>query len=303
MTLRGIDTSTWQSGLPDAAIDADFIIVKATEGVGYTDADAAASYEEAKSSGKLVGSYDFARPDGNDPVVEADYYLGQIQNWIGESIMILDWEHTPTDNVYWAKAWIDRVISRTGITPMIYMNESTANAFDWSPIWDYVALWVAKYADYITDYNYDMSGAGNPPNVNWPNGYAMWQWTSSGRLEGYGGNLDCNIFYGDSTAWRSFCVGHPVAVIDTPNPTTPAPVPTPDGQVIVSPPLPDPVVIPPVTPSEPSVTPVEPETEQEPTTTPEPTTEPTEQPIVVKKQNFFTWLFNWIIKILNKGNK
>ena len=28
----------------------------------------------------------------------------------------------------------------------------------------------------------------------------MWQFTSSGRLDGYGGNLDLNIFYGDETA-------------------------------------------------------------------------------------------------------
>lgn len=290
MTLRGLDTSSWQAGLPDAAIDADFIIVKATEGVGYTDADAAASYEEAKGAGKLVGSYDFARPDGNDPIVEADYYLSQTSNWIGESIMVLDWEHTPTDNVNYAKRWIDRVIQRTGITPMIYMNTSTANAFDWSGIWDYVALWVAQYADYVTDYNYDMSGAGNMPNVNWPNGYAMWQWTSSGRLPGYGGNLDCNVFYGDRAAWQAFCVGHPAPVIVSPNPVEPTPIPTPDGEVIVSPPLPEPT---------PELTP-----EPEPTPEPVPVPTPTPTPQPVKKFNIFAFLWGLIVKyILTKGNK
>ena len=32
----------------------------------------------------------------------------------------------------------------------------------------------------------------------------MWQWTSSGRLDGYDGNLDCNIFYGDGSTWDAY---------------------------------------------------------------------------------------------------
>ena len=34
MTLKGIDISNWQNGINLNAIDADFVIVKATEGVG-----------------------------------------------------------------------------------------------------------------------------------------------------------------------------------------------------------------------------------------------------------------------------
>ena len=32
----------------------------------------------------------------------------------------------------------------------------------------------------------------------------MWQWTSSGRLNGYNGNLDCNVFYGDRSTWDAY---------------------------------------------------------------------------------------------------
>ena len=60
---------------------------------------------------------------------------------------------------------------------------------------------VAKYRDYNPDYNYDMSNAGSKPSVKYWNGYAMWQWTSSGRLNGWNGNLDLDEFYGDASAW------------------------------------------------------------------------------------------------------
>ena len=33
----------------------------------------------------------------------------------------------------------------------------------------------------------------------------MWQWTSSGRLNGWNANLDCDIFYGDSQVWQAYC--------------------------------------------------------------------------------------------------
>ena len=32
----------------------------------------------------------------------------------------------------------------------------------------------------------------------------MWQWTSAGRLTGYSGNLDCDIFYGDTNQWDAY---------------------------------------------------------------------------------------------------
>ena len=249
MTLRGIDTSQWQAGLPDAAIDADFIIFKATEGIGFVDPDCAGSYAEAKAAGKLLGVYDFARPDGNNAIDEANYFIDNVRGYIGEAILILDWEHTPTNNVAWAKAWLDRVYAVTGIRPMIYMNTSTANAYDWSPVWNDYALWVAQYLDYVADYNYAMDNAANPPDVKWPYGYAMWQWTSSGRLPGYGGNLDCNIFYGDRASWKAFAQGHPAQAPPPPAPTpVPAPTPTPEPA-----PVPTPT---PVPPPEPTPTPV-----------------------------------------------
>ena len=85
------------------------------------------------------------------------------------------------------------------------MSDSVARNQNWTNVIaaDY-GLWVAKYRDYEPDYNFDMSNVGSDPTGgSWPF-YAMWQWTSSGRLDGYSGNLDCNIFYGSVNAWNAY---------------------------------------------------------------------------------------------------
>ena len=46
-----------------------------------------------------------------------------------------------------------------------------------------------------------MSNAGNKPSISHWKNYKMWQWTSTGRLDGYDGNLDCNEFYGTAADW------------------------------------------------------------------------------------------------------
>ena len=219
MTLNGIDISKWQSGINLSAVKADFVIVKATEGIGYVDKSCDGFFQKALSLGKKLGFYHFARPTANnDPIREADFFYENCKGYFGKGIPILDWEAENKHNVAWAKAWLDRVYQRSGVKPVIYMSESVVNAYDWSSVAnaDY-GLWVAKYRDNNPDYNYDMANAGSRPSVKWWNFYCMWQWTSSGRLDGYDGNLDCNIFYGDGSIWDAY-VGKSTSV-EKPQPT------------------------------------------------------------------------------------
>lgn len=204
--MKGIDISNWQSGINISDVKADFVIVKATEGIGYTDPSFKKLYNTAKKAGRKLGVYHFARPTAsNDPTKEADWFISQIQECIGEAILVLDWEAENQHNTSWAKTWLDRVYSITGVKPLIYMSESVVNAHDWSAVAKAnYGLWVAKYRDNAADYNYDMSNAGSKPSVKHWNVLAMWQWTSSGRLDGFSGNLDCNEFYGDEKAWDAY---------------------------------------------------------------------------------------------------
>lgn len=205
-TMNGIDISKWQKGLDLSKIKCDFVIVKATEGIGYVDPECDKFYQQAKKLGKKLGFYHFARPTANnDAVKEAQFFYNNTKNYFGEAIPVLDWEAENKQNTAWAKRWLDEVYRLSGVKPIIYMSESVANAYNWAEVvnGDY-GLWVAKYSDNVIDYNYDMSKAGTKPKVNWWKFYAMWQWTSSGRLDGYNGNLDCDVFYGDTTAWDKY---------------------------------------------------------------------------------------------------
>ena len=205
MSLNGIDISNWQSGINLSSLKTDFIIVKSSEGINWTDPSFSKLYRAAKLTGKRLGVYHFARPTANnDPVVEADSFLNIIskEDVVGRALLVLDWEAENKHNTSWAKKWLDRVYTKTGIKPLIYMSESVANAYDWSAVANSgYELWVARYRDYTPDYDFDMSNAGAKPSVKYWKTYKMWQWTSSGRLVGYSGNLDCNLFYGTGEDW------------------------------------------------------------------------------------------------------
>jgi len=203
--MKGIDISNYQKDINLANIDCDFVIVKATEGKSIVDKSCDKFFQQARALGKSVGFYHFARPEYNDAHTEAQFFYENTKNYFRQGIPILDWESKGKANVAWAKAWLDEIYNLTGVRPIIYMSSSVTRTYDWSSVANAnYGLWVAKYRDYAVDYNYDMSNAGSKPSIKWWKFYAMWQWTSTGRLNGYSGNLDCDEFYGDVKAWNAY---------------------------------------------------------------------------------------------------
>lgn len=238
MTLNGIDVSKWQGDIRVDQLESDFIICKATEGYGYVDPQCDNNYQEAILSGKLRGVYHFARPDlnPNGAIDEANWFVDNCLGYVGDAILILDWESSASWNTWWAKQWLDQVYSRTGVKPLIYMSQSVENGNNWSAVvaGDY-GLWIAKYLDYAVDYNFDMSSAGETPTTYYWPFYAMWQWTSVGMLSGYAGNLDCGIFYGDVATWNSYArkeIKEEPKPIEEPVVITPEPVVVPEPVII-----------------------------------------------------------------------
>lgn len=216
-TMNGIDISHYQERISLDKVKYDFIIIKATEGVTIKDASFKVWAKKIAKSGKPWGFYHFAHPENNTAIKEAQEFYKTTKDYYGKGIPVLDWESSGVKNVKWAKEWLDTIYKFTGVKPMIYMSEYVENKYDWSAVAKAgYGLWIAKYRDYNLDRNYDMSRAGNKPSVKHWKTYAMWQWTSSGRLDGYSGNLDCDIFYGDKAAWNKY-VGktHETASKDT----------------------------------------------------------------------------------------
>ena len=206
--LKGIDISHHQRGIDLGAIDTDFVICKATEGNGYTDEMCDTFYQKAKSLGKKLGVYHFARPDlGNTAEAEADWFVKETLGYHKEAILVLDWESGDLTNVSWAKAWLDRVYEKTGVKPIIYMSASVMSSADWSSVVnaDY-GIWVANYGS--NNGTAQESVFDRYPLKYW-SFYALWQYTSVGRLNGYNGNLDLNYFSGDGNAWDKYAGGSP----------------------------------------------------------------------------------------------
>ena len=206
---NGIDISNHQGSMDLAKVlkqtKTDFVICKSTEGVKFVDKFCDKFMIIAQDAGKQVGFYHFARPEWNSAKAEAEFFLRQTKGYFGKGIPVLDWESSGKSNVKWAKEWLDYIYEKTGVKPVIYMSESVVNAYNWKAVADTgYGLWVARYRDYNIDRNYDMSTCGKKPVVKWWSFYMMWQWTSVGRLDGYSGNLDCDVFYGDSKSWDAY---------------------------------------------------------------------------------------------------
>jgi len=211
--LKGIDISHHQRGITKFGNDVDFVIIKATEGVGYVDEQCDRLYQQAKKDGKLLGVYHYARPDlNNSAIAEADWFIKNIQGYIKEAILVLDWEEGYLGDVAWVKTFLDRVKEKTGVKALLYASRSPINSFNWSSVvaGDY-GLWVA-------DYGANTGQAGNKPVVKWWPFYILWQYTSRGHISGYSGNVDMNYFYGDAETWRKYATSSGSAPAPTPAP-------------------------------------------------------------------------------------
>lgn len=224
MALNGIDISNYQRGLDLNVVPCDFVICKATEGTTIVHNTCDPWIQDCKRLGKLWGFYHFLA--GGDPVAEADYFVDNCLNYFGEGIPVLDYEMYGRIGTAGAKKFLDRVYERTKVRCVVYMSRSVCTEEDWSAIAPNHGLWVAQYA------NNNPTGYQSDP---WfPNGsigafqaVTMHQYTSTGRLSGYSGNLDLDIAYLDRDAWNRIAKGDR-------EDATPAPEPQPEKA-----PLPD----------------------------------------------------------------
>lgn len=227
MALYGYDISKWQSvGTGDSA--KDFLIIKATEGVGYVDPNCDKHYQRAKSQGKLPGVYHFARPDlnkGTDGAKrEAQFFYNNCKNYIGEAIVVLDWEQSgTTGQTDWAKAWLDEVYRLTTVRPLIYMSASVVNNNNWSAISSNYGLWIAGYPN-----AYNVKNPPTPTVKNMPYKIGSWKFWAIWQYSSSAGTLDRDIANMDATAWRKYAAKQTVA--QEPKTETPEAAPV-SGQI------------------------------------------------------------------------
>lgn len=202
MALNGIDISNWQGGINLAAVPADFVIAKATQGTRYVSPDCARQVEQARATGKRFGVYHYV--SGGNAVAEANYFVDNCANWVGKGLFCIDWEsdeNSAWGNEGYLEQLVAQVKARTGIPPLIYTGASRYAQVAPVAKRQNCGLWIAQYA------NMNPTGYQNTP---WNEGaYAcvIRQYSASGRLPGYNGNLDLNKFYGDGVMYDKYVTG------------------------------------------------------------------------------------------------
>lgn len=205
-TLDGIDIASWQGDLvPGNMSTTDFIVVKATGGKSYTNPYFKKHADATLKAGKLLGLYHFAADSGHAGTAqeEADHFVAAARPYIGKAALFLDWEADAlARGPSWAKAWLDRVREKTCVTPGIYMSKSTCREHSWSAVAKTYPLWVAQYP------GYEPTGYQKNPWTD-SHGYGAWskpiifQYTSEGRVKGYGNRLDLDLFYGTAADFKA----------------------------------------------------------------------------------------------------
>ena len=176
------------------------VIIKATQGLTYVNPKCNYQWDLAGSLGRLRALYHYA--GGDSPTHEAQFFLDQISNYIGQGPLIVDWEKYQNDawgNTNWCREFVDEVHRQTGVWPVIYVQESA--------LWQVAncamdcASWIAKY--WSMNWN-----SWDIPNMHVSTGafstLTGWQYT--------GGDMDRSIWFLDEAGWKK--LGNPNGKIE-----------------------------------------------------------------------------------------
>lgn len=144
MALSVVDVSSFQTVQQASDSRAQGVIIKATQGTSYVNPKCNGQWDTAKKAGKLLGLYHYA--GGGNAVAEANYFIKNIKNYVGQAILVLDWESNQNSaygSKSWAKQFIDEVHRLTGVWCVLYTgSEGAAHC---QAVKGTSALWLAGY--------------------------------------------------------------------------------------------------------------------------------------------------------------
>lgn len=188
--LTGIDVSHYQSNInwPEVATNpVGFAMMKATQGTGFVDPMFQANWKEANAAGIRTGAYHYFMPEKS--------FLDQAQLLLDQLAAVrydpakdlppaIDCE--VTDGVSnaaltFALASLVNILQRQlGVKPMIYTSPGFWNGIG-NPDFSECPLWIAEYTN-----------ASEPAVPSTWSGYAIWQYSQSGSVNGIEGPVDLN---------------------------------------------------------------------------------------------------------------
>lgn len=263
--IRFNDVSQWQGNYNMADGNAAVAIKMGGGDAGlYMDSKAALNYAHAVAAGKVTILYWFA--GGTDPIAEADYFFRCVSPLAEGDVYALDWEVSNADPVGWCSRFNARMHELTGSWPLTYMNMSTANAHDWSPVFNNSGYWCAA-----PSFSFDATLPVKYPQV-----------AQQGPIVG---GVDTDAFFGSVEQLKAYGWHAPAPApepVPAPSPA-PEPVPAPTPDPVPAPePLPAPSPAPEPTPPPASPPPI--------TVGPKPTTAPKAGDLIIHHSLLLTLL-------------
>lgn len=235
--LLGVDISNWQAGIDLAAVNPDFVIVKVTQDAGAyatTNPNHVEQIEAALALGRPTGVYHYVGGGDNgnadDALAEANRFLDAVKatGHQDDVFYAIDWEsieNSAWGNTAYLSIIVGKVQSATGKPVLLY---ASSGSYPWQVAQDYGCVpWVAQYADD------EPTGWDTAPwsDGSWGTEGRMHQYTGTGRVPGYGGDLDLDVWHASEAALRALAPSGGPVVSSPPVRSAPAPRPTaPDGQ-------------------------------------------------------------------------
>jgi len=218
--LKGIDISRWQGVIDWNTVKSqvDFAIIKASGGDDglYPDGQFVRNRDEARRLNIPRGYYHFAG-GVYSPEQEAQHFANVVGGLQKGELVVLDWETAHNNPVYWCNRFLKKAEALFGVKPLIYLSGSVARGLNWQPVVDgNYGLWIAQWG------NNDTIPDGNLDPGKWPF-WALWQYSSTGSINGIAGRVDLDQFNGDVDTFYKYGAGStskPVAPPAIPKPPT-----------------------------------------------------------------------------------
>jgi|GEM_PF-4836776 len=206
----GIDVSHHQGKIDWSKVTAQFVFIKCTEAHHFIDENYQQNKVEARKRGVLVGSYHFAQ--GLDAKREANFFYKNVGDIQSGELLALDFEITIPNPVAWCNTFLKELERLCGFKPLIYLSDSFLKKYDWTPVSNgNYGLWAARYG---LNTGYLMTSY-KPSSGSWPF-YAVWQYTSRGKMAGINGNVDLNEAQCDIVTLKKY--GKPESQPSAPEP-------------------------------------------------------------------------------------
>lgn len=174
-----------------------FCYIKSTEGVSVRNPFFMTDYQQARRRNIPVGAYHFFSTKRTGSA-QAQYFINSTLFRHGDLPPVLDVEPSAgqiakmggADALFRnVRAWLQAVERRTGVKPILYVNQKFVNNYlvQAPDIKRDYQVWIARYGEY-------------KPDVK----LAIWQLCPDGRVTGIRGEVDINVFNGYRSQFEEF---------------------------------------------------------------------------------------------------